>query len=465
MNKKEIKSVVAELVEFIVKESTSNAAKLSASKYFWPKTQKWSPTVVEFDDIGDYYPFVIWAGKVFNNSLWKNFAREQLTIWESYKKNGWYPSEIKISKNTIRPNHSSVISLFDFQDAILGYYELSLLSRSKKFRAELVFLINNLKKIAKRNGGFLPNKIFTPDFYSHPLSTASPMATGLFAEHVLHFAKDTKNQNMRDCGHKLISRWLNTRTWKTQKLFAPGYSSYFPYFSPFKTTKLMKHNTNMVYAMLVEPQVYKQEIINFLEGLKRFKSKNGGYYAEYNLRSGLVVQSFLDKTQNFSIIDLLLEAAVSCPFLDKKELVQSAQDCADFWLSSKDNTSLIPDYLESTGSAKFKIAKLDQTADFYSSLLRLYSVTGEKKYLNEAKLGAKLLKKYFAHGMWWSRIVSTGTGKVPSNNQAPATDRPVRRNLTKYVGGALRFYLSLWSVLEGKDMYKDKLLWTLSRDR
>jgi len=62
-------------------------------------------------------------------------------------------------------------------------------------------------------------------------------------------------------------------------------------------------------------------------------------------------------------------------------------------------------------------------------------------------------------------IVSTITGLPATNSQVPNQDKPVNRNLTKYIGGALRFYLSLYQVQSGKNMQKDRRLWLLSRDR
>jgi len=285
------------------------------------------------------------------------------------------------------------------------------------------------------------------------------MVTGLIAEHLLLASRSTSHTKYQRLAHTILTPWFSTNLYQKHSLLP---QSHHPFLSPFSTTKIFKEHTNFLYALFQHPNKYRHHIEELLDHLRQFQTPSGAFHTFFDSRSGTVLPQNFDKAQNFAAIDLYTQASLS--FSD--HYLAIAQLAAEFWLSYQNpRTHLIPDYIKPNGTLAYPIAKLDQTADFYSSLLRLYSVTEDSRYLKLAQKGALVLKQTFGAKSWWHRIVNTRTGHPPQDSSVPPSDRPVNRNLTKYIGGALRFYLSLYQVLLGKHMYQDHQLWLMSRDR
>lgn len=468
MNKTQIENIISELIDFIVSESTKNQYGLSMTHFFWPEEKKWSPRITEFDDIGDYLTFISWAGKILNKPKLDLFVEDQMKKWIDYGKlpSGWFLDQINLDKNLPNKSLKLSISVYGLQDAILGFYELYKLTNNKIYLNQLIELLKKVNKVSEKYDGRLPNQIINYLDVSTPITSASPVVAGLIAEHAYLMHKDLKNEALDKLGDQIINGWLKTNLWQRHNLFHQGYNSYISSFSIYKETKIMKENSNMIYAMLMKPEKYQNEISQLTSKILEFQHTSGAFYGKWSISEKKIITDGFEKVQNFTVIDLLIDIASKTKIQSKSKLINTAMKCADFWIKVKDQkTQLIPDYISSKGKPKYFISKLDQSADLYSSFLRLYSLTGKRKYLTEAEVGAVVMKNYFGQKKWWFRIVNTKTGKPAKDEEVPNNDKPAGRNLTKYVGGALRFYLSLYEVRSGKSMQKDKLLWLLSRDR
>jgi hypothetical protein len=458
MNKSEIKKTVFELVDFIIQDTTCNTMGLSLTDYFWPEKNIWDPKRASFDDIGDYLVFVLWAGTIFKKKEWISFVKSQIDIWDnnfSYG-DGWYQDEVDTEKIS---SGKWFISPYGHQDAILGFYSMYLLTQDSFYDKKCKQLLAAYRLVHGKNNGIIPNKIERNTEKALPWSSASPAVAGLVAEHAA-LSQDTR------FARELIDPWLKTNLWKRSGFLAQGINSYLRNYSPYATAKIMKETSNMVYGMIALQNKYSDQIKHFIHQLLLLQNDHGGFYSTIDVKSNEVDRLLLNKTQNFTIIDLLCSLARAANEKDKKTLIASAKRAANYWIKLKHaQTGLIPDYVMSAGKPVYPIAKLDQSADIYSSLLRIFCLTNEKKYLDEAVLGAKVLKSTFGQSHWWMRIVSIKTGDQARDSEVPKSDQPAARNMTKYVGGALRFYLSLYEVLNGKDINTDAVLSILSRDR
>lgn len=459
MKQDKVKSIAEKLIEFIIKDTTNNRYGLVATKFFRPKEKKWTQQIAEFDDIGDYLTFIAWAGKIFKQSKFSSFVDQQINIWKQLAgQSDLYPESIDCLK-PLSKQLSLTDSIYGLQDSILGLHELYHLTGDKKYLSLLERHFKKFYKIAQLHQGLIPNTTIKKLDLALPWVSSNSAVAGLIAEH----AYLSKNKTHNQLGDLLISAWLKTRLWQEQSLFHQGYNPYLRSFSIYKNTKIMKESSNMVYAMLQRPQKYTKEIKSFTNKLLQFQHSSGAFFAKWNLKDKKIIKDHFDKTQNFTIIDVLIEISLKT---NQKNLIAIAEKCANFWLSKTNSkTKLIPDYVLVNGESKYHIAKLDQSADLYSSFLRLYTLTDDKKYLDQALFGAKALNTHFGQSSWWHRLVHTKTGKPATDGQIPNQDRPANINLTKYVGGALRFYLSLYEVLNGKSMQENKTLWLLSRDR
>lgn len=468
MTQAEIKKVIRELVRFITEDTIDNPYGLSMTSFFWPERKVWNPKIAEFDDIGDFLTFVNWAAEILNRPELDRFVEKQIDKWSEYASlpGGWYIEKINCEKPLPNKLFQPTTSVYGHQDAILGFYELYALTRKKKYMNKLKRLLRNCIEVGKKHDGTIPNQIIHRWNVATPWSSVSPMVNGLIAEHAYLMFRESREQIFQKLGDEIIEWWLGTPLWKSQQLFHQGYNAFLPLVSPYQDTKIMKENSNMIYAILARPEKYELEIKQFTSKLLTFQYKSGPFFSKWSLKGEKIIKDGFDKTQNFAIIDLLTEIATKTKIKNKEALVKSAKSCANFWIERKNiRTNLIPDYFTKNGQPKYLIAKLDQSADLYSSFLRLFTSTGNKGYLREAEVGAKALKNYFGQKEWWWRIVSTKTGKPAEDVDVPRNDRPAGRNLTKYVGGALRFYLSLHEVKLGKSMQDDEFLRLLSRDR
>jgi len=459
MKQDKVKFIAEKLIEFIIKDATNNRYGLVATKFFHPKEKKWTQQIAEFDDIGDYLTFIAWAGKIFKQSKFSSFVSQQINIWKQLAgQSDLYPESIDCLK-PLSKQLSLTDSIYGLQDSILGLHELYHLTGNKKYLHLLDRHFKKFYKIAQLHQGLIPNTTIKKLDLALPWVSSNPAVAGLIAEH----AYLSKNKTHHQLGDLLISAWLKTRLWQEQSLFHQGYNPYLRSFSIYKNTKIMKESSNMVYAMLQRPHKYTKEIKSFTNKLLQFQHSSGAFFAKWNLKDKKIIKDYFDKTQNFTIIDVLIEISLKT---NQKNLIAIAEKCANFWIKKINlKTNLIPDYIKPNGKPLYQIAKLDQSADLYSSFLRLYSITDNKKYLNQALFGAKALNTHFGQSSWWHRVININTGQPAKDSDAPLNDRPTGRNLTKYIGGALRFYLSLYQVQSGKNMQGDKTLWLLSRDR
>jgi hypothetical protein len=520
MTLENLKSTITQLVDFLIHNATPNPNKPMLTEFFWPEERQWHPRISNFDDTGDILPFIAWAGVIYKKPAWLKFAKTQYQWWINHARHpsGWYQaiidhSNLEPNKSTFHLRPSTLVSLYDHQDALTGLYNLHLLTKDPFYSRSLDQLLEQFSTLALKTHGIIPNQllILNKKEIPHPLTSTNPAVSGLVAEHLFLRGTQTNNQKFIQAGHLIINFWLKTRFFKTHHLLPQGLHPYLPNFplTPqtflYPTTKIMKENSNMLYALLQQPDTYQQPLTQLINKLLTFQHPSGAFFPHYHIKSKTVIKDHFDKTQNFTIIDLLTDLATASfistthtgdtfnqspkfdtlnnthqdrtPGVKRKTLIETAIRCANFWISHQNSkTKLIPDYVAPDSQAKHPIAKLDQSADLYSSLLRLYSLTNDDKYLKAAQTGAQALQKFFTSSQtrlatrslgegWPHRIISTTTGQPATDQQVPPSDRPAGRNLTKYVGGALRFYLSLYQVKKGKNMQKDQALWTLSRDR
>jgi hypothetical protein len=521
MTQSHLQTTITSLVNFLIHNATPNKGQPMLTEFFWPEEKSWHPQISNFDDTGDILPFVAWAGKIFKKPSWLDFVRSQYQWWTQNARHpsGWYQAVIDHHNPKLETRNLKLISLYDHQDSLTGLYNLYLLTKDNFYSRTLDQLLTNLAKLALQTNGIIPNKIIilNEKFIPHPLTSASPAVSGLVAEHLFLRGNKTQNHIFLKAGHTIINRWLSSRFWHSHHLLPQGLNPYLPNFplTPqnflYPTTKIMKENSNFLYALLAQPQDYPEAINQLTDKLLAFRHPSSAFFSHYHIKNRQIIRDRFDKTQNFTLIDLLtnLSKNSSHPATptqsadgtggrnpvgahsndhrgstngklvlstaegetrdrarqNNHKLISITRQCADFWLSQVNHkTSLIPDYLLPTGQPQYPIAKLDQSADLYSSFLHLYCLTQDKKYLRAAQAGAQYLSKYFGPKSYWHRIVNIQTGHPAQDSQVPPSDRPAARNLTKYVGGALRFYLSLWEIEHSKSM-QDPLVWALSRDR
>ena len=170
----------------------------------------------------------------------------------------------------------------------------------------------------------------------------------------------------------------------------------------------------------------------------------GGYKTYFSFRK-CHAYGDIEKTQNFPLIDIFIEIYRA---FGEKGFLEKAVQCADFWLGLKTSAGLVPE------KPDCGYARLDQSADFYTMLIKLYEISGKRRYLGEAKKGLRTFKYFLTDDGWWHERVDSRSGKPL---QFP--------NQTKFVGGALRFFILMHEIMENKQIYKNEIIEYLVRDR
>ena len=221
----------------------------------------------------------------------------------------------------------------------------------------------------------------------------------------------------------------------------------------------MKKNTMMVFAILslyraTKKDFYKKSFYKWFDGFKNyFVRKDGSFYDFFDPLKSVSYETTL--TKNNSLIEVLFDAYNI--FNDNQFLVM-AKNCCDIWISKQGKTSLFPEriHIDRIYPLDWRMM-LDANTDFGVNLLKLYELSGEKKYL---LLADELLTSIF-------KFNKTTNGYILYVNYESGEPIGLRSFFvkTKFNTLFLKLVLCMIEVRSGKKIFKDKLFWSLSRDR
>lgn len=447
--------------DFIMNETTQNRLGLSLSRFFWTGDQRWDPSEAEFDDFGDYHIFVAWYGKTFGRPECIDWVNDQMKRWKVFKQPcGLYFSLWKAGTQTPKPSKWRRVSFYDHHDAVVGFNAMYHLAEDLYYLNEWIDISKQAMFYAEKYNGFIPNEVF-PRFKSAVwYKTASPTVGSLIAEELVYLTETTGDSIYATAAEKILMAWATCPPFKKAHVWPLGISPYFRWWNPYKKTWLMKESTNMIYALnkylrYKESSDLRQAVSDWRKGLIRFESKGGGYYDTFNFSSGGVENTRVDKTHNFAILEALVDIGD----------LEAAKKLADTWSGKTGVTGLIPEYLDPEGVPLVSYAKLDQSGDLGVAFLKLAEATGDKKYYDAASETARGMSYFLHENGWWHRLIDVNTGHPPKESELSENDRPGGRNLTKYVGGALKFLMTWELVKSGATFEKNKTLALLTRDR
>jgi len=457
--------------DFIRHQATRNSRGLITSRFFWSRQEKWSPVIADFDDIGDHLLFVAWFGTEFGDDESLAFVKNQMELWVSDFRLpcGLYVSTYDLEKQArISRTNWQAVSLYDHHDALLGMVSLFRLTRDEFYLNLAVEVADALLVYIGKFNGLVPNRVI-PALRLAVIKTSSfSTVCGLLAEELVELYTFTGKQEYLGAAERIINSWTKTPLFRQAGLFAAGYHPYWRTFCPYRYTELMKSNTNMAYAMLylygISPDAALRESIDrWFRSLSALKSEDGGYYGVWDNRKNSIGTPVIDKTQNFAVIDAFLEAY---RVFGEPEFLEEAEACARFWLEKRHHTTkLIPEQFIDGEPVHFG-SKIDQNADLYTMFLKLYELTGKGLYLDSAREALGLFAWYYhTASNWWHRLLDCRSGQLMADEDLPQGENPAEMNVTKYVGGALRFFITANKVLRGDSLYADETMRHLARDR
>lgn len=361
-----------------------------------------------YEDLADYIPFLIY----FNEF---NISKKEVEKTIKYLKKNQYlyhKKETGINKYFTKS--------YDQQDLIFGLILASEIDKSYLKEAEKT--INSWK-----NNFFKNNKLSMAKLSHCPiinfkipkkLQIAVPIISlqdhGMFIELYTILYEKTKNRDYLENAIKIYNKLINIKKFK-QKKFFPFYASQdnvskfiYNHINIFKSKdnefQLLKQNSNTLIGVL---RLYRNlngkmkiKVKNDIEKtidswINMFFDKNKKiFYTNYNIKTKIKCSNLTV----FHIIDILTLAYIE---LKNKKYLNYAEIIANSFIKYKNkNSGLIPFYhpLNENNKETLKIGKnsswLDTEVDFQNSLIRLYEITKNNKYLKNAKEITKGIVNY-----------------------------------------------------------------------
>lgn len=391
-----------------------------------------------FADLGDYLPFILYFGE-------NNFIDNQIKVLKKRLKDYLLVSDFKSF------HIGGLAKSYEHTDLLLGlsdYY----LHRKNQDSLEL------LKKVADAviNKFRLDGEISS--FYHYKSHINLPIfdtRDGTFIEIYTELSKTLNDERYLHVAHNIFNQLESIDFYKKTGLL-PVYHSNSKIIksilkklgiNKFDTAVICKNNTNSVLGILtyyVETKNERALIMadNILSSIIKYASvQGGGISATASFENE---NNFASLTHSFHTIDCL------CYIYDitkKSEYLDSAMKIADYWIKLQGKTGLFP--LNSNGVETF----IDSETDMTASLLALAELTKNDKYAAVANKCFEGLIKY--HGERnYILGVDMNTGEPINTGQR-----------TKFITLFLKDLILMEHLDKGGEIYKNKELWSLLRDR
>jgi len=406
-------------------------------------------------ELGDYLPFLLYLGeedyvneqielaRIYfeENELLINKEKRKLVI----KTNEGY----NIRKSALLPSFSYSFAYTDLLLGLLECYEL------KGDRKNLSLAEKIIQKVFDNffRDGFLCSYYIPLLGYRIPVSESN---TGLYIEILVDLYRFTDKQKYIKRAEDLAKSWLKTDFVKSYGLF--------PYYhlldSKFllipsikqmsKTVTLTKHNYCTLAGMLAlyektKKEVFKEAIEKWVEGFEKYLiDEKSIVHTEVEIDNGKITRKGASFNSLF-ITDFFCD--IYCKLNEEKCLLY-AKKVADFWLKLQSkNTGLIPNQLDKRATF------IDNETDFSVALMKLYSLTGEKKYKNTATNIVNGVIRFHRIKRGYVRSVDAESGEI--------VDYKIETKFTSL------FLKPLIAIASGNeiDIYKNQMLYNLLRDR
>ena len=340
-----------------------------------------------FEDFGDIAPLLILCKKKL---LLKNEFNE---LHKNLSKDLYYSNTKFHSKY--------IIHTYDWSDLIYGLILYNKDRRNKKAKLHIKKYFNLIRKQITKNRFISTVGVkFFKFLYFLPICSMNGSA--MYPE-LLIYEKTSSNYKINlSLAKKIITTWTNDEFYKKYNLF-PDYLEYkgkkniidkiiIFIFKKHINNKnnnasLFKQNTNSIASVLsiyiaTKDQKYKDIIYNWYEAIKfNLKKKDNLFINEWSEKKTGVWHS-----TNFQLVDLLCDFAF---YLDNKYFIVEAQKIANALIKEFEKFSVLP--LKKNSDR----AHCDSQTDFAVSLIKLYKLTKNKKYLKNSIKIMNSVRRYF----------------------------------------------------------------------
>ncbi len=389
-----------------------------------------------FPDLGDFLPFFLYFHEV-------DFIEKQIEIYRQTLQGGYLVSEFS---SFHIPN---LVKSYEYSDLLFGLYDYHTFKKDK-----ISFdLLKSTSDLAINTFRFDRN---IKSFFHSKFRKNLPLLDtrdGTFIEYYIDLFRLTKENKYKDVSYNIYKNLINTDYYKNHGLFAVydvGIILKIIFFilgiKKHKIVVICKNNSNTLFGMLALYSETKDEnvlasIDKVINGIKSKLIVDGGvsdFFVE-NQSNGVSTL-----TASFPIIDLLCDLYNETK---NKEYISLAQNIADYWIGRQGKTGLFP--LRSNMNESF----FDSETDMCVALAKVFELTNDVKYKNSMDKCFNGIMEYHATNNYVLGV-DINTGKVLNKSQR-----------TKFIALFLKLLILKIRMNEGVNIYSDKILWNLLRDR
>ncbi len=334
-----------------------------------------------FPDIGDVAPFFYYFGE-------KDFIETQLDLYQKTLQNGLLISDFPTL------GVSGLVKTYEYTDLILGLltvWEADPTPRHKEILDQTIDAAIHAFAL----------KTNPRSFYYPRLGMRLPVIDtrdATLIECFVSLYRATGSKEHLQIAYNIFNTLIKTKFFKTYGMFADYEPTNLLARLALRTSEkthqatLCKNNTNALFGILDLYRATQDQLV--LAVLERLTEM---VLAKARIPQGALMRRYVpgtvsteaDLTASFPVLDYLCDLAMEVPSW-KERAIKAARANADFWLSKRGTTGLMP--VSSEGTHTF----FDSETDMSIGLYKLAEVTGDSTYSRAADELVEAVLRYHA---------------------------------------------------------------------
>lgn len=424
---------------------------------------------VMVDDLGDTSPFAYYVYDNYNvdNNENKKYQVDLYTkdvISKYQQENGLFITDRNLN---LKNNKIIIFNSDKMSDVSLGLNLMFTLTQDEFYLDSSKLFFNGLEhlRIHRHTIPYLKSGIIKVPWFSGKWD-------GLYIEELVNLYNITNDPIYIDSAKKSAEYWINTIFFQKHGLFS--FESIFyikPFMRPvfklglgldFDSAMSSKANSNLIFGLnelylITKDNKIKEALIKWTESTENLFMHDDGYF--YSFWSAKKGQSYVFLGNDHAMVDALIDIYLVTGY---KKALRIATQNVDFWLSRQTSEGYFPQGVdnEEVTFAKWvkgktpNMTRLDTLTDFGVMLLKMYEISGDKKYFIGCKKMIEGLVKHSSYCGSYVDIVNTTT-----------LEKDYYKIETKFLFLLTKLFISFDQIENKRSIYKDELLKNLIRDR
>tara|TARA_Y100000590_G_scaffold449252_1_gene587091 strand:- start:14677 stop:16071 length:1395 start_codon:yes stop_codon:yes gene_type:complete len=421
---------------------------------------------VMVDDIGDTSPFAYYVYDNYNTNNKDQIDLYTKNVISKYQqKNGLFITNQNLDKKNSR--YLKIYNSDKMSDISLGLNLMFKLTKDQFYLDSSIKFFNGLEKLNIINHSIAYMKwgiIKTPFF--------SGKWDGLYIEEKVNLYNLTNDYKYIDSALQHSNYWINSKFFNTHGLFSFESNLFVkplirPVFKlalgiPFDSAMSSKANANLIFGLtelylVTKNPKLKEALIKWVESTEKlFMHPEGYFYSFWSKKDG---QKYVFLGNDHAMVDALIGIYQATGF---ENAFTIAIKNVDYWLSQQTEEGYFNQGVEGekVTFAKWvkgnhpKMTRLDTLTDYGVMLLKVYELTGDKKYFIACKKMISALLKYSSYGKAYVDVINTRTLKKK--------DFMVE---TKFLFLLTKLFLSFDLINNNGSIYNNSVFKSLIRDR